>query len=75
MGVNRISLRICYGSQEYDAQVQAGWELMLRYREYAQQIGCTTYAEVAMWDSIECNEQQALQLAQWWEANTRRTTQ
>lgn len=44
-------------------------DVMRRYREYAESIGCITY-DGAMWDEIECNEQQSAMLAQWWAANT-----
>lgn len=44
---------------------------MQRYAEYASRIGCVVYAVGALHDTIECTEQQARLLAEWWEANTK----
>lgn len=52
--------------QEHEA-----WLFMLRAREYAERIGCVTYAFGAMHDSIECTQEQSDMIAKWWAENTK----
>lgn len=53
------------------AQLRWGGDLMRRQHAYAASIGCTTYDEGALYDSIEVHtEEQASLLAAWWAANT-----
>lgn len=52
------------------AQTMAGIVLMKRYRTFAKSIGCTTYDDGSLCDTIEIHTgEQAVELTAWWAAN------
>lgn len=53
------------------AQIFAAGDLMARYHDYAKSIGCTTYPDGPLCDSIEVHTiEQWHALQDWWAANT-----
>jgi hypothetical protein len=50
-------------------QTMEAARLMTRFHDYAKSIGCTTYEEGLLCDSIECNAAQSQMLTEWWRAN------
>ncbi len=51
-------------------QAIAGDALLERYRDYARSIGCTTYEDGLLCDSIEVHtDEQSEALHKWWQAN------
>lgn len=60
-----------YPARQYFEQLRRADELVGRMHAYAASIGCTTYDDGALYDSIEVHtREQARLLAEWWAANT-----
>lgn len=56
----------------YMAQERAAYELMARQKAYAASIGCTTYEDGPMHDSIEVHSPEQTRLLEtWWAENTK----